>query len=122
MLARILKALRETWYLWLFFLCWGFVSGRALEATQISPRAELAAACAFCSLLAFWVVSDARRRERRIGYGFPGLVFFLWPIFAPVYLFQTRHMRALLTILWFAIMSFLSAAIGTYLGATVSDS
>ena len=108
--------LRDTWLLWLFFVCFGFISALDPQNYRISWRAEIIANVAFPLLVALWVATDAHRREQPLGYGFPALVFFLWPIFGPVYLFQTRGVRAFLTLLAFAAMFFIAVVIGVGLG------
>jgi len=37
-----------------------------------------------------------------VAYDYDSFVFFVWPLIAPVYLFQTRGTRAFLTLLCFA--------------------
>ena len=114
---KIARSLRETWFFWVFFFCLGLRSGREAEMSQMSPRAELLASLAFSLLVALWWGADARRREREMGYGFPALVFLLWPIFAPVYLFQTRGARAFLSLLAFGALFLVTGWIGALIGA-----
>ncbi len=116
MLQKIIKLLRETWFFWLFSIFLGFLNGRETEANPMPTRAELITGLAFPLLIAIWVSADARRRQRTIGYGFPALVFLLWPIFAPIYLFQTRGVRAFLSILAFFAMLVITACIGIGIG------
>ena len=116
MFHKLTKGIRETWFFWLFFLVLGFMTGRETDTAQIPPRADLLISLTFAFLTAFWVVLDARRRQRQMGYGFPALVFFVWPIFAPIYLFQTRGIRAFLSLLAFAAMLFVTAGIGVGIG------
>ena len=82
----------------------------------MSRRAELVFGLVFALLIAMWVAADARRRQRQMGYGFPALVFVLWPIFAPIYLFQTRGIRAFLSLFAFVAMVFITAGIGVGIG------
>ncbi len=116
MAKKLAKLLRDTWYFWLLFACLGFISGRHDGDLPMSGRGEFVASLAFAFFVALWVVTDARRRERPLGYGFPALVFFVWPIFAPVYLFQTRGARAFLTLLAFAAIFIVAVAIGVVVG------
>ena len=44
--------------------------------------------------IALWSVADARERGRGTSYDFGSFIFFLWPILFPVYLFETRGVRA----------------------------
>jgi hypothetical protein len=60
------------------------------------------------------VIADARKRGRRLCYDFDSFVFFIWPIIVPVYLFQTRGVRAFLTLLCFAgicVVAMLAASV-----------
>jgi hypothetical protein len=122
MLQKLTKAIRETWFFWLFFLVLGFMTSRQTETSQIPPRADLLISLAFALLVSFWVVLDARQRERQMGYGFPALVFFIWPIFAPIYLFQTRGARAFLSLLGFAALFCVAAGVGAFIGAFTQSS
>lgn len=51
--------------------------------------------------LALWAVADARERGRVSVYDFGSFIFFLWPVLLPIYLFQTRGLRAFRTLGWF---------------------
>jgi hypothetical protein len=54
-------------------------------------------------------------RQRPLCYDYDALVFFAWPIVVPVYLFQTRGVRAFLTLRCFAgiwLLTMLGAAAG----------
>ena len=56
------------------------------------------------AIIALWVLADAAARGDRRSYDFGSFVFFLWPVIAPIYLFQTRGCRAFGTIgLFFAV-------------------
>jgi len=119
MIRKLTKALRETWFFWVFFLLVGFAFGRQTETSRMPPRADLPISLGFSLLASFWVVTDARRRQRKMGYGFPALVFFFWPIFGPVYLFQTTGTRAFLSLIAFAAAFFVFTGIGAFLGVAV---
>ena len=56
-----------------------------------------------------WVEADARKRGRRLCYDYDSFVYFAWPIIVPVYLFQTRRLRAILTLLCFAGIWFVAS-------------
>jgi hypothetical protein len=116
MTKKLAKLIRETWYFWLLFGCLGFVTGRHDGDLPMSYRGEFLASLAFAFFVALWVVTDARHRERSLGYGFPALVFFVWPIFGPLYLFQTRGARACLTLLAFVAIFIVAVAIGAVIG------
>lgn len=54
--------------------------------------------------IALWIVADSQRRGRTMPYDFDSLVFALWPVVAPVYLFRTRGWRAVWPIAIFLIV------------------
>jgi hypothetical protein len=58
----------------------------------------------FPTLVASWVASDARKRGRAVCYDFDTFVFWVWPVLVPIYLFQTRGVRAFITLLWIVAM------------------
>jgi len=60
---------------------------------------------AFSLAIAGWIVDDARKNGRQLCYDYDALVYFFWPLVAPVYLFQTRGLKAFLTLLGFATLS-----------------
>lgn len=115
-LGRMVKAaiqkFRETWFFWAFCFCFGFLSGRLPAGARMPWPIWAAFSFVFALLVAIWVVADAKHRQRTLSYGFPALTFFIWPIFAPLYLFQTRGVRAFLSLICFAFFYYLSAAIG----------
>jgi hypothetical protein len=51
-----------------------------------------------------WVLADAHGRSQRLWHDFDAMLFFAWPVLAPLYLFQTRGVRALIPILVFALI------------------
>jgi hypothetical protein len=71
---------------------------------ELPKRSDLISSFLLPFLLAWWVVADARKRERKLCYDFDSFVFFLWPVIVPVYLFQSRGLRAFLTLLCFVGM------------------
>jgi hypothetical protein len=89
-----------TLMLWLYALALGTATAFSPEG-GLSWRAELLSSWALSYVLASWVVSDARKRRKKLYYDYDSLVFFGWPIVIPFYLFQTRGWRALLTLLCF---------------------
>jgi hypothetical protein len=46
-------------------------------------------------LAASWIISDAQRKQKSLCYDFGTFVFFAWPLVGPIYLFQTRGIKAL---------------------------
>jgi hypothetical protein len=116
MAHKLTKLFRETWFFWLYCICLGVLTGRETDAAPIPRRAELLSGFAFALLVAMWVNADARRRQRAMSYGYPALVFVLWPIFAPIYLFQTRGVRAFLSLLSFIAIVLVTAGLGVAIG------
>jgi hypothetical protein len=57
-------------------------------------------------------VTDARKRGRKLCYDFDSFVFFAGLVVVPVYLFQTRGVRAFLTLLCFGGMLLTGAVLG----------
>jgi len=88
--------------LWLCVVAVGIASAASPHGGELPVRADLASRLAFPLVMTSWVVADARKRGRRLCYDFDSFVFFVWPILIPVYLFQTRGVRAFLTLLCFA--------------------
>src|SRR5260221_9206905 len=84
--------------LWLFALVYGILAG-ATESGELPKRANLAASICLPFLVAFWALTDARQRQRKTYYDFDSFVFFAWPFLLPVYLYQTRGIRAIWTAL-----------------------
>jgi len=113
MKAKLISAAGGTWLFWVYGCCRGFIS----ELSTISTRSDFVAAPAFALLVALWVSRDARLRERATGYDYPAFVFFLWPVFGPLYLFQTRGWRGFLSLLAFTTVLMIAHALGALIGA-----
>ena len=91
-----------TLMLWLFAFACGIASAISPDGAGMPKRAELASSVALPLVVASWVMADARKRGRRLCHDYDSFVYFAWPIVVPVYLFQTRGVRAFLTLLCFA--------------------
>lgn len=78
--------------------------------SRASPLATAFAQYLLAASIALWVLSDARRRGCSPAYDFDSLVFFTWPVLAPIYLFSTRGWRGVIPIGGFTLL-YLSAAI-----------
>lgn len=116
MFPRLRRMIQETWFFWIFFLVVGFMTGRQTDTSRIPARADLLISLTFALFVAFWIGLDARRRQRPRGHGFAALVFFFWPIFVPIYLFQTRGVRAFFSLFAFIAMLIVTTAIGIGIG------
>ena len=90
-----------TLMLWLCAIAFG-VAYSVPPNGEISKRADLAFQFALPLVIASWVTADARKQGRQLCYDYDSFVFLAWPIVVPVYLFQTRGVRAFLTLLCFA--------------------
>jgi hypothetical protein len=89
-----------TLMLWLCAIAFGILY-TAVPYWEFSERADLAWRIALPLVIASWVTADARKRGRTLCYDYEGFVF-LVPYIALFYLFQTRGVRAFLTLLFFA--------------------
>ena len=116
MRQKITKLFRETWLLWVFCLCYGIMGGRETDEAPIPRQIDIILGLLFAFLITNWVAADARRQKRSMGYGFSALVLMFWPVFAPLYLFQTRGVRAFLSILAFIVMVLITSSIGAAIG------
>ena len=88
-----------TFMLWLCLIAFGVVCSLARDS-EASKRADLAMQFALPLVIASWVTADARKHSKELCYDYDSFVFFM-PFIVPVYLFQTRGVRALLTLLAF---------------------
>jgi hypothetical protein len=86
--------------LWLCAFAFGVAS--AIGPDGMPERAEFVSSIALSLVIASWAMADARKRGRRVCYDYDSFVYFAWPVVLPVYLFQTRGIRAFLTLLCFA--------------------
>jgi hypothetical protein len=116
MVHRLANSIQDTWLFGLIFVCLGFISGSEGDSSQTSGGADWVTSLAFAFVVALWVVRDARRREKQLAYDFPAFVFFCWPVFGPLYLFQTRGVRAFLSLLVFLVMALVGGSVGVVLG------
>jgi hypothetical protein len=90
-----------TLLVWLYGVAYAIVEIGAGESETLSGGADLVSRLALAWVISIWVLRDAHKRGRRLFYDYGMFVFFCWPIVAPVYLFQTRGVRAFLTLLCF---------------------
>src|SRR6187401_3153919 len=88
-----------TLMLWLYAVAAGIATGLRSDG-RLPDRARFAASVAFSLIMAWWIIADARKRQKQLCYD--SFIYFAWPVVVPVYLFQTRGWRALLTLFCFA--------------------
>jgi hypothetical protein len=102
-----------TLMLWLYAFAYGIASAANPDGMGLPSRADLLASIALALAISLWVTADARKRGRKLFYDYDSFIYFVWPVMVPVYLFQTRGMKAFLTLLCFAgiwLMPLLAAA------------
>ena len=104
--------------LWFVIMGWGVASGLAPEGAEPSKRILMLVKAALALSVTAWVMADARKRRRDLCYDFDSMLYFAWPVMVPVYLFQTRGLRAFLTLLCFGGL-WLVATVVTYVVAVV---
>ena len=95
------KMMTPTGLLWLYALAFGIATGVGAEGAEMPKRAGLLASVTWSFLVSLWVTTDAHKRGRQLCYDCDSFVYFAWPLVVPVYLFQTRGVRAFLTLLGF---------------------
>jgi len=66
--------------------------------------------------IALWIQIDAHERGRSVAYDFDTLVFILWPVIAPIYLFRTRGTRAFGPLGAFVAVTVLAYLFALFLG------
>jgi hypothetical protein len=90
-----------TLLVWLYAAAYAIVSIAVGEPGTYSAGTDLISNLAMALIISIWVLRDAQKRGRQLFYDYGMFVFFCWPIVAPVYLFQTRGVRAFITLLCF---------------------
>ena len=98
-----------TLLLWLYLTAFAIASVVAGGGGALTSRSELISTLALALVVTTWVLRDAQKHGRPLCYDYGTFLFFAWPVIGPVYLFQTRGARALLTILLFVAMCILAA-------------
>lgn len=107
-----------TLLVWLYGAAYAIVEIGAGKSETLSGGADLISRLALAWVISIWVLRDAHKRGRQLFYDYGMFVFFCWPLVAPVYLFQTRGVRAFLTLLCFICIWLLvgiSVAVATFL-------
>ena len=90
-----------TLLVWFYAAAYAIVSIVVGEPGTYSAGTDLISNLAMALVISIWVLRDAQKRGRQLFYDYGMFVFFCWPIIAPVYLFQTRGVRAFFTLLCF---------------------
>lgn len=115
MLQRFQKIITPTAALWYYLFEHASVS--ILSGDETNRTADFVAQITFPLVVSLWVLADAHRRGKQLCCDYGAFVFFAWPIFVPLYLFQTRGMRALVTLLCFVGICVLAILFGFALDA-----
>ena len=108
---RLKGIFAPTIILWFYMIALGVSWGSVLRDGHPSPFVDLASRFALSLIMALWVTTDAQRRRRPLCYDHGSFVFFAWPVIVPIYLFQTRGARAVLTLLYFAGLWLVAGAV-----------
>lgn len=103
--------------LWFYAIALGVATGASSVDEGLPNRADLASRLALSLVLALWVIRDAQKRGRQLCHDYGAAVFFLWPLVVPVYLFQTRGLRAFVTLACFAAISLIAICVGLMVSA-----
>lgn len=104
------RTTQPTFFLWIYMLVVGWATGIS-EDGELPKRAEFIASILQPLIITWWVLVDAQKRSRPLFFDYPTFVFLCWPMLVPVYLFQTRGVKAFLTMLCFVGMSLISATV-----------
>ena len=90
-----------TFLLWLCAISFGIARGAGPGGEELSARADLVSRFTFPFVVAMWVAADARKRGWQLCYDFESFIFFAGWLIVPIYLFETRGLRAFKTLLSF---------------------
>ena len=100
----------ENWLLIAFFAALMIQSlWSALHGVMLSKRVVLADRFVLSAIVALWVMYDSGRHGIRRPFIFGFFLFVAWPLVAPFHLWKTRRWRALITVLIFGGLWFVSA-------------
>ena len=99
-------------------LCLYFIVSAAIaKAAAHQPLVKTISPYILALLICAWVKADAREKRRQLCYDHDTFTFFAWPIVTPIYLFQTRGVRALIPILTFILLWIATLALAAILNA-----
>ena len=85
--------------IWIYFAACTFIALVVSEHEEISNKVDLVSEVTLPLVMALWICADARSRGKRLVYDYDSFAYFLWPILIPIYLFQTRGIRAVFTLI-----------------------
>ena len=104
-----------TLMIWVYTLSLGVAC--SFQDGRLSWRANNLSAAALGLILSWWVLADAQKRKRTVCYDYGSFVFFAWVVLVPVYLFQTRGIRAFVTLLCFCGLWLFASLVGLLIAA-----
>src|SRR2546421_7250089 len=91
-----------TLMVWFCAVAFGIAHGLVPKGAPLPFRADIVSRIAYPFVVTWWVLADARKRARPLCYDYDSLIYFAGLVLVPLYLFQTRGLRAFLTLLSFA--------------------
>ena len=80
------------------------VSAVIADATAREPLVNTISPYVLSLLICAWVQADSRDKGKQLCYDYDSFTFFAWPVLTPIYLFQTRGIRAFIPILAFIVL------------------
>lgn len=105
------QATSPTALLYTFLIITQFANGiYVARETQPPPAYTFLYPLAFLWIIGWWLLKDSRSRQVEWVFDMGLFLYIAWPFLMPYYLFKTRGLKALLTILIFVVV-YLGAAI-----------
>ena len=111
------KAGKDLLFVWLFVAVaafWSATHGQGDKAP--SAAVEWLCSVGFATCLTSWVMKDALQRRQQPCYDYDSFVFSAWMLIVPLYLFQSRGVKALITMGWFALLVVTAMIVGAAAG------
>lgn len=90
-------------------LCFSYVLFLVFHDFPDNPRVEGTYRFGTCFILSWWLWHDARTLHFVLPMSYGFLVLFAAPVYAPIYLFQTRGLLAIVTIALYVLLLTLPA-------------
>lgn len=91
------------------------------RGVEPSPAFDLLYALGFLWLIGWWLKEDSRRYGVKWVYDMGLFLYLAWPFVIPYYLFKTRGVKALITILSFAGIFMATYMIGALVYALLAE-